>query len=58
MLAIGFGVEKLFNIPMKKYKHQLRATVPKSFLQLTGRLSARALIELLSFGVFVFTVWV
>ena len=56
MLAIGFGVEKLFNIPMKKYKQQLQATVPRSFLQLTGRLSARTLIELLSFGVFAVTI--
>jgi hypothetical protein len=56
MLAIGFGVEKIFNIPMKKYKEQLQSTIPRSFLQLTGRLSARTLIELLSFGVFAITI--
>ena len=56
MLAIGFGVEKIFNIPMKKYKQQLQGTIPKSFIQLTGRLSARTLIELLSFGVFAVTI--
>ena len=56
MLAIGFGVEKIFNIPMKKYKQQLQGTIPKSFLQLTGRLSARTVIELLSFGVFAVTI--
>ena len=52
MLGIAFGVEKLFNIPLKKYKENLQGTIPKSFLQLTGRLSVRTLIELLSFGVF------
>ena len=56
MLAIGFGVEKVFNIPMKKYKQQLQGTIPKSFIQLTGRLSARTVIELLSFGVFAVTI--
>ena len=56
VLAIGFGVEKIFNIPMKKHKQQLQATVPNSFLQLTGRLSARTLIELLSFAVFAVTI--
>ncbi|MDX2502564.1 MAG: hypothetical protein QNL14_18925, partial [Deltaproteobacteria bacterium] len=56
MLAIGFGVEKIFNIPMKKYKQQLQGSIPKSFIQLTGRLSARTVIELLSFGVFAVTI--
>ena len=56
MLAIAFGVEKIFNRPMKKYKEQLQSTLPKSFLQLSGRLSARTLIELLSFGVFAVTI--
>jgi hypothetical protein len=56
MLAIGFGVEKIFNIPMKKYKQQLQGTIPKSFIQLTGRLSARTVIELLSFAVFAVTI--
>jgi len=56
MLAVGFGVEKIFNIPLKKYKQQLQGTVPKSFFQLTGRLSARTVIDLLSFGVFVVTI--
>ena len=56
MLAIGFGVEKIFNIPIKKYKQQLQGTIPKSFIQLTGRLSARTVIELLSFGVFAVTI--
>jgi small-conductance mechanosensitive channel len=56
MLTIGFGVEKLFSRPMNKYKQQLQATVPRSFLQLAGRLSARTLIELLSFGVFAATI--
>ena len=56
MLAIGYGVEKVFNIPMKKYKQQLQGTIPKSFLQLTGRLSARTVLELLSFGVFAATI--
>ena len=55
-IAIGFGVEKIFNIPMKKYKQQLQGTIPKSFIQLTGRLSARTVIELLSFGVFAVTI--
>jgi len=56
MLAVGFGVEKIVNIPLKKYKQQLQGTIPKSFLQLTGRLSARTVIELLSFGVFAVTI--
>ena len=56
MLAIGFGVEKIFNIPLKKYKQQLQGSIPKSFIQLTGRLSARTVIELLSFGVFAVTI--
>ena len=56
MLAVGVGVEKIFNIPMKKYKQQLQGTVPKSFIQLTGRLSLRTVIEILSFGVFAVTI--
>jgi len=52
MLAVGFGVEKLFGIPLKKYKQRLQGTVPNSLIQLTARLSARTMIELLSFAVF------
>jgi len=33
LIAIGFGVEKIINIPLKKYKQQLQSTVPKSFIQ-------------------------
>jgi len=33
LIAIGFGVERLINIPMKKYKQQLEGTLPKSFIQ-------------------------
>ena len=56
LIGIGFGVEKIFNIPLKNYKQQLKGTVPKSFIQLTGRLSARTVIELVSFGVFAITI--
>jgi len=56
MLGVGVGVEKIFNIPIKKYKQQLQGTVPKSFIQLTGRLSVRTVIEILSFGVFAVTI--
>ncbi len=51
LIAIGFGVEKIINIPMKKHKQQLQSTVPKSFIQLIARLSARTVLELISFAV-------
>jgi len=51
-IAIGFGIEKMANIPINKHKHQLQSTIPKSFLQLSLRLSARTALELVSFGVF------
>jgi small-conductance mechanosensitive channel len=56
LIAIGFGVEKIINIPMKKYKQQLQSTVPKSFIQLTARLSARTVLDLISFVVFALTI--
>jgi small-conductance mechanosensitive channel len=56
LIAIGFGVEKIINIPMKKYKQQLQSSVPKSFIQLTARLSARTLMDLISFAVFALTI--
>jgi len=56
LIAIGFGVERLINIPMKKYKQQLEGTLPKSFIQLTARLSARTVLELISFAVFALTI--
>ena len=56
LIAIGFGVEKIINIPMKKYKQQLQSTVPKSFIQLTARLSARTVMELICFVVFALTI--
>ena len=52
LIGIGYGVEKLINIPLKKHKQRLQSSVPKSFLQLAARLSVRTLIELFSFGVF------
>jgi hypothetical protein len=56
LIAIGFGVEIVVNIPLKKYKQQLQSTVPKSFIQLTARLSARTVMELISFAVFALTI--
>ncbi len=56
LIGIGYGVEKLINIPLKKHKKRLQSSVPKSFLQLALRLSARTLIELFSFGVFALTI--
>jgi hypothetical protein len=41
---------------LKKYKQQLQSTVPKSFIQLTARLSARTVMELISFAVFALTI--
>jgi small-conductance mechanosensitive channel len=55
-LAVGFGVEMLFNIPLQKHKRQLQSTVPQSFLQLIARLSARTVIDLISFAVFALTI--
>ena len=31
-VAIGIGVERLLNIPLKKLKQQLQSTVPQSFM--------------------------
>ena len=56
LIAIGFGAEKIVNIPLKKYKHQLQGAVPKSFFQLAGRLAARTGLELISFVVFALTI--
>jgi small-conductance mechanosensitive channel len=56
LITIGVGVERLINIPMKKYKQQLESTLPKSFIQLTARLSARTVLELISFAVFALTI--
>lgn len=56
LIGIGYGVEKLINIPLKKHKQRLQGSVPNSFLQLAARLSARTLIELFSFGVFAATI--
>jgi small-conductance mechanosensitive channel len=56
LIAIGFGVEKIINIPLKKYKQQLQSSVPKSFFHLTVRLSARTMLELISFVVFALTI--
>ena len=56
LIAIGFGVEKIINIPLKKYKQQVQGSVPKSFFHLTARLSARMLLELISFVVFALTI--
>jgi hypothetical protein len=55
-LAVGFGVEMLFSIPLQKYKRQLQGTLPQSFLQLIARLSARTVLELISFAVFALTI--
>jgi small-conductance mechanosensitive channel len=56
LIGVGYGVEKLINIPLKKHKKRLQGSIPKSFLQLAGRLAARTLIELFSFGVFALTI--
>jgi len=56
LIAIGFGVEKIINIPLKKYKLQVQSAVPKSFFHLTVRLSARTGLELVSFAVFALTI--
>ncbi len=56
LIAIGFSVEIVINIPLKKHKQQLQSTVPKSFIQLTARLSARTVMELISFAVFALTI--
>ena len=56
LIAIGFGVERLFNITIKKYQRQLQSTIPKSFLELIARLSARTVLELISLAVFAFTI--
>jgi small-conductance mechanosensitive channel len=56
LITIGFGVEKIINIPLKKYKQQVQSSVPKSFFHLTVRLSARTVLELISFVVFALTI--
>ena len=56
LIVVGFGVEKIYNIPTKKCKQQLQGSLPKSFIQLTGRLTARIVMELISFGVFALTI--
>ncbi len=56
LIAIGFGVERLFNMTIKKHKQQLQNTIPKSFLQLIARLSARTVLELISLAVFALTI--
>ena len=56
LIAIGFGVEKLIDIPLKKHKQQLQGAVPKSFFQLAGRLAARTGLELISFVIFALTI--
>jgi Fe2+ transport system protein B len=56
LIAIGFGVEKLFNVTIQKHIQQLQSTIPNSFFQLIARLSGRTLLELLSFAVFAFTI--
>jgi len=52
LIAIGFGVEKLFNVTIQKHIQQLQSTIPNSFFQLITRLSGRTVLELLSFAVF------
>ena len=56
LIAIGFGAEKIINIPIKKYKQQLQSSVPSCFIQLAARLSARTALELISFVVFALTI--
>jgi small-conductance mechanosensitive channel len=55
-IAIGYGVEKIANIPLNKHKQQLQSALPKSFFQLAARLSARSVLELISFVVFAVTI--
>ena len=52
LIAIGVGVEKLFNVTIQKHIQQLQSTIPNSFFQLITRLSGRTVLELLSFAVF------
>jgi small-conductance mechanosensitive channel len=56
LIAIGYIVEKIISIPLKKYKAQLLRTVPDCFGQLALRLAARTVLELISFGIFVATI--
>ncbi len=56
LIAIGFGVEKLFNVTIQKHIRQLQSTIPNSFFQLITRLSGRTVLELLSFTVFVLAI--
>jgi small-conductance mechanosensitive channel len=56
LIVIGFGVEKVINIPLKKFKQQLQSSVPECFTQLAARLLARTMIELIAFAVFAITI--
>ena len=56
LIVAGYGVEKIVSIPLKKHKQQLLSTIPKSFFQLAVRLSARTVLELISFGIFAVTI--
>ena len=56
LIVLGYGVEKIVGIPLKNYKQQLLSTIPKSFFQLAVRLSARTVLELISFGIFALTI--
>ena len=56
LIAVGYGVERLFNAAIKKHKQRLEGAIPKSFLQLVARLSARAVLELISLAVFALTI--
>ena len=56
LITVGYGVERLFNAAIKKHKQQLEGAIPKSFLQLVARLSARAVLELISLAVFALTI--
>ncbi|UCD79565.1 MAG: mechanosensitive ion channel family protein [Desulfobacterales bacterium] len=55
-LALGFGAERFANLYLQKLKRNLQSTIPQSFWQLFARISARMLIELVSFAVFVLIV--
>jgi hypothetical protein len=45
-IMIGFGVEMIANIPLKKIRDQLHGSLPDCFFQLIGRLAGRVLLEL------------
>ena len=56
LLLIGFGVESVVNIPLKKVKNQLSGSLPDCFFQLMARLSGRAMLELVSLAVFALSI--